>query len=668
MAYADDLTIVSNTTVGIKKLHHIVLRYLAWALLKANAKKCRTLFAKTDLKLQIQGEDGINEDIPPISFNEGYRYLGMRTHFRNYESANIQSKKLFDALKSEMHDIAQSKLHPSQKLHAFRVMYLTKFHYIFRFTLPFLQQLKKIDWFIRNEVRDFLALFPSANTAFMYTPINMGGLGLHSMEYYSRNAHVAFVTQCLSSSDPIVRTAAVVDGMLHINKYFNFTSRNEETTDEVLLMSYLNGTIMDGKGKWGSAKQWAKPSEANSRSMWKEVKNTLEVRKLQIKCVDTWDMEPRRTKQQAQEGLDASAQGGVDVSVQGRRESNEQEGLGASVQEGLGASAQGGGVVRVRGGMGTSAQRGVDMNEQGEMNTSLQREAERQSGGNEKQDKTETYSPRDILTVLNKLDGQFHQEQWQNYRDQGFGAGYHADSYPSYWMTHYKALTPAQFKAAIKTKLNLLSTASRLKKFGLRSKGTCRHCTDRETQGHAIQACPRGEKLRTNRHNKVLFSIVREFKKIHGEALNNGVHELYVDETVPYINSNRKPDFCAIHHENKAIVVLDVGITKEDTKDGPYGSIEKMKGTKRKQYKKEFGNAIEINCGTAEEPKMETYKVSRQGFACGWMGAHHPSNQQMLVDLGMKRREATKMLKSMTLDIVRGTTAIWFNHTAKKLP
>eukprot|EP00918_Siedleckia_nematoides_P008624 GHVU01018872.1.p3 GENE.GHVU01018872.1~~GHVU01018872.1.p3 ORF type:complete len:122 (-),score=9.59 GHVU01018872.1:55-420(-) len=62
------------------------------------------------------------------------------------------------------------------------------------------------------------------------------------------------------------------------------------------------------------------------------------------------------------------------------------------------------------------------------------------------------------------------------------------------------------------------------------------------------------------------------------------------------------------------------------------------------------------------------YSVWYHGFVCGALGALHPENMQVMTKvLKIHSRYARKMVNTMTVSLLRSSTAIWYEHTSSRL-
>eukprot|EP00918_Siedleckia_nematoides_P008626 GHVU01018876.1.p2 GENE.GHVU01018876.1~~GHVU01018876.1.p2 ORF type:complete len:114 (-),score=6.93 GHVU01018876.1:181-522(-) len=62
------------------------------------------------------------------------------------------------------------------------------------------------------------------------------------------------------------------------------------------------------------------------------------------------------------------------------------------------------------------------------------------------------------------------------------------------------------------------------------------------------------------------------------------------------------------------------------------------------------------------------YSVWYHGFVCGALGAHHLGNWCVMINvLKIPYRYARKMVNTMTVSLLRSSTAIWYEHTSSRL-
>jgi hypothetical protein len=123
LAYADDLTFVSETPEGLQAMLDVADRVATWAGLKFNSKKCATLHIDGKKRETLPTQFHIQEGVPPtLSEMEVYEHLGVQTGYHVAQSAN----KAPNDINHKLEMISDSLLVPWQKLDAINTFILPR--------------------------------------------------------------------------------------------------------------------------------------------------------------------------------------------------------------------------------------------------------------------------------------------------------------------------------------------------------------------------------------------------------------------------------------------------------------------------------------------------------------------------------------------------------------
>jgi hypothetical protein len=278
LAYADDLTVFCRDPLGIKQLHGIVERYLAWVQISANINKCSLLaitntrngrqLQDTSTKLEL---DGVS--LPTISLQESYKYLGIATSMRRSDQKD-QTVTRRQKVMGEIHLLFQSRLLSWQKLKALHTYLLPQLEFWYRNTIPETKELMSLDKLIRNLVRNDLRIGKQATTSFLYTNTANGGLGLVPVAEVAANTQLAHGLSMLNSNDRTVADIARNELLDVAHRRYNISP--EAVDANTLATKFLNNSLQNVPGVV------AKPTHGDVASIWSRIPSTAAKHKLEI--------------------------------------------------------------------------------------------------------------------------------------------------------------------------------------------------------------------------------------------------------------------------------------------------------------------------------------------------------------------------------------------------
>uniref|UniRef100_A0AAV1T5M8 Reverse transcriptase domain-containing protein n=1 Tax=Peronospora matthiolae TaxID=2874970 RepID=A0AAV1T5M8_9STRA len=287
-AYADDLKIFSDTEDGIKSQHTLVVDFLRWTGMAANPLKCSTMSVQRNSRYVLQVQDiGLELDgtpIPSLSVDETYKYLGIGDGF-DHVRRRVELAPAITQLKHDATALFQSGLAPWQVVKAVKVYLYPRVDYALRHLRPFAQQLEGFDRHLVRGLRHLLRLPTNSTTAFFYTPVSRGGLGLLPLTELHGALKVAHGWQMLNSPDPATQRIVRLQLRQIADARYKLDGQAWKDREEELCQLLLNS-------KLGSSDP-APPKRRNADigSLWFGVRGHLQRFGLQLEtspaCVDT---------------------------------------------------------------------------------------------------------------------------------------------------------------------------------------------------------------------------------------------------------------------------------------------------------------------------------------------------------------------------------------------
>ena len=175
LAYADDLTFVSDNPEGLQAMLDMADRVATWAGLKFNSRKCATLHMDGKRREALPTQFRIQEGVPPaLSEMEVYEHLGIPTGYHIAPSADKALKDI--NLKLKM--ISDSLLAPWQKLDAINTFILPRVSFHLKNGVVQKGPLNLIDRDIKRIGKKCLNLPQRASAEPLYLSYQRGGVNL----------------------------------------------------------------------------------------------------------------------------------------------------------------------------------------------------------------------------------------------------------------------------------------------------------------------------------------------------------------------------------------------------------------------------------------------------------------------------------------------------------
>jgi hypothetical protein len=175
LAYADDLTFVSETPEGLQAMLDTAGRIATWAGLSFNPRKCATLHIDGKKREAPLTHFHIQEGTPPVlSATEVYEHLGVPTGYHVAQSAD----KALNDINKKLRKIDDSLLAPWQKLDAINTFILPGVSFHLRNGVVQKDPLNAIDRDIKRIAKKCLYLPQRASTEPLYLSYQRGGLNL----------------------------------------------------------------------------------------------------------------------------------------------------------------------------------------------------------------------------------------------------------------------------------------------------------------------------------------------------------------------------------------------------------------------------------------------------------------------------------------------------------
>ncbi|XP_023238774.1 uncharacterized protein LOC111637503 [Centruroides sculpturatus] len=148
--------------------------------------------------------------------------------------------------------------------------------------------------------------------------------------------------------------------------------------------------------------------------------------------------------------------------------------------------------------------------------------------------------------------------------------------------------------------------------FGNKAK-TCRRCGFIcETLSHVLSHCPPNFRLITQRHNAVLNRLVNAFQPRGATVL--------VNQRVPGLQENCRPDLIILHEETKTATVVDVMT--------PFENRQPAFDAARKEKERKYHNLI-------QHLRSQGYDMFFEAFVIKALGRYDPLNESILQRLGI---------------------------------
>ena len=220
------------------------------------------------------------------------------------------------------------------------------------------------------------------------------------------------------------------------------------------------------------------------------------------------------------------------------------------------------------------------------------------------------------------------------------GRSYHLISlHPSssHWIPTGNYISFAEYKFALRARLNLLPVGTVAKRMKRVTDATCKRChAQPESLGHVLNACTPNCGLMRERHNAILQRLV---KAIHKEGKN-----LYVEQAIS--PDSLRPDILLHNPTTGEAVVADVSVPYES---GPE-AFNKARAEKVQKYE---GLRVWM-LGQDQYTSVSVY-----AFLVGSLGSWDPQNSTCLRALGISQAYTRLFSKLCGTEAIKGSHAIW---------
>jgi hypothetical protein len=204
MAYADDLTLITNNFHDNQLLLNVVDNYLNWSVtMKANPKKCKhlSIIKKKNITRAIVNNAPLyisGEQIKSIGTDK-FKFLGKQIDYTGKESIIIND--INNKLKTYMSKINKSHINGVMKAWIYQHVILSKLSWYFiTYQLP-LTIIHKLTTTADIYLRKWFGLNPRCNTTILYQTRDKCGLGLTTITMYFKTLQIARLLLMKRSSD-----------------------------------------------------------------------------------------------------------------------------------------------------------------------------------------------------------------------------------------------------------------------------------------------------------------------------------------------------------------------------------------------------------------------------------------------------------------------------------
>ena len=176
-----------------------------------------------------------------------------------------------------------------------------------------------------------------------------------------------------------------------------------------------------------------------------------------------------------------------------------------------------------------------------------------------------------------------------------------------------------------------------------------------ETLPHVLNHCPAAKPAYIRRHDELVESLGKvvsasgRFKKVDLDvATSQNINQIHLEMT----GEVRKPDIVALGHDGTTSII-EVCC--------PFGSsVEQMNSAvsaKSNKYKELCAN---ISDRTGRRVEFYVFAVSA-------LGAHHPSNIEVMDAVGLYGKKREEFMREAIRLVVRGSEKVWY-HWIRELP
>lgn len=183
---------------------------------------------------------------------------------------------------------------------------------------------------------------------------------------------------------------------------------------------------------------------------------------------------------------------------------------------------------------------------------------------------------RSLLTnILMETTHQSRLSQLLRAKDQG-RAYHHISKSPvsSSWIQDGKYMSFAEYRFAIKARLNILPTKTVARRAGKSQLDTkCQKCKlQPETLGHVLNACTPNTGLMRERHNKILERLVK--------AVPSDLGDKFKEQKLRGFPGDLRPDFVIHNKDSGEVIIIDVTTPYESDMD----AFDKARNEKAQKY------------------------------------------------------------------------------------
>ena len=244
-----------------------------------------------------------------------------------------------------------------------------------------------------------------------------------------------------------------------------------------------------------------------------------------------------------------------------------------------------------------------------------------------------------VRRLLNEARGSTRLEKVLKSSDQG--RSFHLISrHPSsnHWIQNGAFVSFAEYRFAVRGRLNLLPTRTVVKRAGRPLiDTTCPKCKSHpQTLGHVLNACTPNAGLMRERHNAILKRLSKAIPDAEGDK--------FLEQKVKNVPGDLRPDIVLWHPDGK-VTIADVTIPYE----GDINSFEKARNEKKEKY----------------QPIADWLKdhghpdVTIDAFIVGSLGSWDTENEDLLRRLRIGTKYAGLFRKLCAVDAIKGSLAIW---------
>lgn len=269
LAYADDVSLVASTYIGLQLLVDRFIAGAAAAGLDVNIAKTRVLALKSYGKVRkvIPYQPPIKIDnslISFVTFDNPVEYMGLA-----FDPTGLVPRDLKHLLTTYLDNLHKLRAKPQQKLYILREVLLPRFHYYFSFYSYAVKTYLDFDVSVRKFVKNLLHLPKDVPNAFFYSTILDGGLGLfnarwrapllrfNKLKLFGRNFggfSDAVCNHIASASDSILNYLKLGDGNLISN------SKDICSYFKNMLYNSNDGRDLDLAGRVNGQNNWLRPN------------------------------------------------------------------------------------------------------------------------------------------------------------------------------------------------------------------------------------------------------------------------------------------------------------------------------------------------------------------------------------------------------------------------